>query len=82
MVIILEGAIEEVEPEINKAVEKRIKELLLQDLSTKEVAKQIAIEYKIKKMMPMPWLWVLSRYHHAATSKVKKNLFDFINQVL
>lgn len=50
MVIILEGAIEEVEPEINKeAVEKRIKELLLQDLSTKEVAKQIAIEYKIKK---------------------------------
>ena len=33
-------------------------------------------------MMPMPWLWVLSRYHHAATSKVKKNLFDFINQVL
>lgn len=50
MVIILEGVIEEVEPEINKeAVEKRIKELLLQDLSTKEVAKQIAIEYKIKK---------------------------------
>ena len=50
MVIILEGAIEEVEPEINKeTVEKRIKELLLQDLSTKEVAKQIAIEYKIKK---------------------------------
>ena len=50
MVIILEGAIEEVEPEINKeVVEKRIKELLLQDLSTKEVAKQIAIEYKIKK---------------------------------
>lgn len=50
MVIILEGAIEEVEPELNKeAVEKRIKELLLQDLSTKEVAKQIAIEYKIKK---------------------------------
>ncbi|WP_417203535.1 16S rRNA (cytidine(1402)-2'-O)-methyltransferase [Acetoanaerobium sticklandii] len=50
MVIILEGAIEEVEPEINKEdVEKRIKELLLQDLSTKEVAKQIAIEYKIKK---------------------------------
>ena len=50
MVIILEGAIEEVEPEINKeAVEKRIKELLLQDLSTKEVAKQIVIEYKIKK---------------------------------
>lgn len=50
MVIILEGAIEEVEPEINKeAVEKRIKELLLQDLSTKEVAKHIAIEYKIKK---------------------------------
>ena len=45
MVIILEGAIEEVEPEINKeAVEKRIKELLLRDLSTKEVAKQIAIE--------------------------------------
>ena len=50
MVIILEGAIEEVEPEINKeAVEKRIKEQLLQDLSTQEVAKQIAIEYKIKK---------------------------------
>ncbi len=50
IVIILEGAIEEVEPEINKeAVEKRIKELLLQDLSTKEVAKQISTEYKIKK---------------------------------
>ncbi|CBH22262.1 protein of unknown function [Acetoanaerobium sticklandii] len=37
---------------------------------------------RLKKMMPMPWLWVLSRYHHAATGKVKKNLFDFINQVL
>ena len=35
--------------ELHEAVEKRIKELLLQDLSTKEVAKQIAIEYKIKK---------------------------------
>ena len=56
MVIILEGAIEEVEPEINKeAVEKRIKELLLQDLSTKEVAKQIAIEYKIKKNDAYAW---------------------------
>lgn len=50
MVIILEGAMEEIEPELNKeAVEKRIKELLLQDLPTKEVAKRIAIEYKIKK---------------------------------
>ncbi len=50
MVVIVEGKTEETKPETDREdIEKRIKELLLKDLSTKEVARQIAIEYNIKK---------------------------------